>query len=88
MLSHYLRQSSLVISSLFRPYLPPLRGSQRLLDMCTARAEYVIGGRFVAFSSLSPFGGSGAYRINDSPQFPPLKEVRESGVCVKGDVIS
>ena len=70
MLSYSLRQSSLVISSLFRHYLPSLRGSQRLLDMCTARAEYVIGGRFVTFSSLSPFGGSGAYRINDSPHSP------------------
>ena len=70
MLSHNLRQSSLVISSLFRHYLPPLRGSQRLLDMCTARAEYVIEGRFVTFFSLSPFGGSGAYRINDSSHSP------------------
>ena len=77
MLSHYLHQSSLVISSLFRHYLPSLRGSQRLLDMCTARAEYVIGGRFVTFSSLSPFGGSGAYRINDSPHSPSPREVRE-----------
>ncbi|EKY13563.1 hypothetical protein HMPREF9072_01519, partial [Capnocytophaga sp. oral taxon 324 str. F0483] len=32
-----------------------------------------VKGRFVSFSSLSPFGGSGAYRINDSPQFSPLK---------------
>ena len=30
-------------------------------------------GRFVSFSSLSPFGGSGAYPINDSPQFPPFE---------------
>ena len=76
--SHSLRQSSLVISSLFRPYLPPLQDSQRLLDMCTARTEYVIRGRFITFSSLSPFGGSGAYRINDSPHSPsPSKSARD-----------
>ena len=48
----------------------PFEGSQRQLGMCPERAEYVIRGRFVIFSSLSPFGGSGAYRINDSPHFP------------------
>ena len=38
--------------------------------MCTERAEYVIGVRFVTFSSLPPFGGSGAYRIKDSLHSP------------------
>ena len=55
----------------------PFEGSQRQLGMCTARAEYVRRERFVSFSSLSPFGGSGAYRINDSSQFPLIEGARE-----------
>ena len=52
----------------------PFEGSQRLLGMCTARAESVIRGWFVSFSSLSPFGGSGAYRINNSPHSLSLRK--------------
>ena len=66
------RHSSLVIRHFF-PFPVstfPFKGSQRLLGMCTARAESVIRGWFVSFSSLSPFGGSGAYRINNSPHSP------------------
>ena len=65
-----IRHSPLVISFLLRHYIPLLEGSQRQLGMCPARAEYVRRGRFVSFSSLSPFGGSGAYRINDLPHSP------------------
>ena len=41
---------------------PSLDGSPREWSMW--------GVRFVTFSSLSPFGGSGAYWINDSPHSP------------------
>ncbi|ACU92404.1 hypothetical protein Coch_0848 [Capnocytophaga ochracea DSM 7271] len=86
--SHFLRHSPLVIRHFFPSPSShsPFEGSQRQLGMCTTIAEYVRRGRFVSFSSLSPFGGSGAYRINDSPQIPPLKVASDSWVCVKGDV--
>ena len=47
---------------LFRRYTPPLKVAS---DSWVCVKE-----RFVSFSSLSPFGGSGAYRINDSPHSP------------------
>ena len=50
---------------LFRRYTPPLKVAS---DSWVCVKE-----RFVSFSSLSPFGGSGAYRINDLPQFPPFE---------------
>ena len=70
--SHYLRHSSFVPRHFFASPSShsPFEGSQRQLGMCTTIAEYVRRGRFVSFSSLSPFGGSGAYRINDSSHSP------------------
>ena len=52
----------------------PFEDSQRQLGMCTAIAEYVRRGRFVSFSSLSPFGGSGAYQISNSLHSPSLRK--------------
>ena len=85
--SHYLRHSSFVPRHFFASPSShsPFEGSQRQLGMCTTIAEYVRRGRFVSFSSLSPFGGSGAYRINDSPQIPPFEGTqRQLGMCKGG----
>ena len=70
--SHYLLHSSFTPRHFFPSPSShsPFEDSQRQLGMCTAIAEYVRRGRFVSFSSLSPFGGSGAYRINDLPHSP------------------
>ena len=69
-----IRHSSLVISFLFPSLHSPF-------ERKFAKAKYVIRGRFVIFSSLSPFGGSGAYRINDLPHSPFGGSQRQLGMC-------
>ena len=69
-----IRHSSLVIFLLFPSLHSPFEGSQRQLGMYPTRAECVIKGWFVSFSSLSPFGGSGAYQISNSLHSPSLRK--------------
>ena len=88
--SHYLRHSSLAPRHFFASLSSQslFEGSQRQLGMCTTIAEYVRRGRFVSFSSLSPFGGSGAYRINDSPHSPSLRKSARTEYVRRGRFLS